>query len=77
MRFLPSGLVPFICSCLLPTLCLARLSFDVESSVEHYGGRGQCLIYRIPGNSLVTGYFKVKPNPNVRVSALVNTIPIL
>lgn len=48
------------------------LSFKVEASTEHYGSRGICIGYRVPGNSLVTGYFDIRnPHPNVRASVLI------
>lgn len=48
------------------------LSFKVEASSEHYGSRGVCIGYRVPANSLVTGYFDVRnPHPGVRANALI------
>jgi len=61
---------------LLPSLlALAALGqalkFLVEPSFEYYGGRGQCVKYRIPGNSLVTGFFKIAPQPDVKSNVVV------
>lgn len=57
----------------LGTLIEAReLNFKIEASHEHYGSRGTCIGYKIPGNSLVTGKFSIRnPYPNVRCSVLI------
>lgn len=48
------------------------LNYRVEATPEHYGSRGVCIGYKVPGNSLVTGYFNVRnPHQNVRASVLI------
>lgn len=47
------------------------IKFMVEPSFEYYGGRGQCVKMRIPGNSLVTGFFKIAPQPDVKSNVVV------
>lgn len=47
------------------------IKFLVEPSFEYYGGRGQCIKMRIPGNSLVTGFFKIAPQPDVKSNVVV------
>lgn len=48
------------------------LNYKVEATSEHYGSRGVCIGYKVPANSLVTGYFRiVNPHPTVRTSVLV------
>ena len=48
------------------------LNYKVEATSEHYGSRGVCIGFRIPANSLVTGFFRIQnPHPNVRPSALI------
>ncbi len=49
----------------------SALRFLVEPSFEYYGGRGQCVKHRIPGNSLVTGYFNISPQPDVKSNVVV------
>lgn len=69
----------FLLACLsiltVGTLMVAAerpLNFRVEASAEHFGTRGTCIGYRVPGNSLVTGSFVVRnPHANVRTGVLI------
>lgn len=48
------------------------LNFKVEATAEHYGSRGVCIEYKIPADSLVTGYVHItNPHPTVRASVLI------
>lgn len=60
-------------------LALGELSFALEPGPEHVSGRGMCIEYRIPANSLVTGSFFAEPiippqpgAPTPRIIATVN-----
>lgn len=57
----------------LPSLVHGReLFYKVEASHEHYGSRGTCIAFKVPGNSLVTGKFTVRnPHSSVRASVLI------
>jgi hypothetical protein len=57
---------------LMSVLQLSRaLKFLVEPSFEYYGGRGQCVKHRVPGHSLVTGFFKIAAQPDVKSNVVV------
>lgn len=48
------------------------LNYRVEATTEHYGNRGVCISYKVPANSLVTGFFNVQnPHQSVRTSVLI------
>lgn len=50
----------------------SSLKYRVEATAEHYGSRGVCIGYKVPGSSLVTGHFQISnPHPNVRASVLI------
>ncbi|PJF16557.1 GOLD domain-containing protein [Paramicrosporidium saccamoebae] len=57
------------------TLVLAEdrpLNYRVEATAEHYGSRGVCVGYDVPGGSLAAGYFHIRnPHPSVRTSVLI------
>lgn len=46
--------------------------FKVEAHADNYLGRGFCVSYQVPGNSLVTGYVQVNnPHQAVRAAAVI------
>lgn len=48
------------------------LKFLAEPSFDYYGGRGQCVKFRIPGHSLVTGFFKIAPQSELKSNVIVS-----
>lgn len=68
-------IMPSVSAFVWALVCLAGLGeaikFLVEPSFEYYGGRGQCLKYRISGGSLCNGYFRIAPQPDVKCNVVV------
>ena len=50
---------------------VSGLKFLAEPSFDYYGGRGQCVKYRVPGHSLVTGYFRINPQQDIKSNVVV------
>lgn len=50
--------------------CLA-LRYMLDSVNEHYTTRGRCILYKIPGHSLVTGKVSAMAPANGRIGAYV------
>lgn len=50
---------------------VSGLKFLAEPSFDYYGGRGQCVKYRVPENSLVTGYFRINPQQDIKSNVVV------
>jgi hypothetical protein len=46
--------------------------FMLDSANEHYTPRGRCVLYKIPGHSLVTGEVSGIPPPNGRIGVYVS-----
>lgn len=51
-----------IIAILATSLTQARLNTFIEPGPEHVSGRGFCIEYNIPANSLLQGYFEVDPS---------------
>lgn len=52
-----------------PTLALRYM---LDSVNEHYTPRGRCILYKIPGHSLVTGKVSAIAPPNGKIAAFVS-----
>lgn len=52
-----------------PTLALRYM---LDSVNEHYTTRGRCILYKIPGHSLVTGKVSAIPPAQGRIGAYVS-----
>ena len=51
--------------------CAHALRFMLDSQNEHYTPRGRCVLYKIPGHSLVTGEVTGVPPANGRIGVFV------
>lgn len=66
----------FFIDVLVVVLCLAvgrvsALHYMLDSTNEHHTPRGRCIVYKIPGNSLVTGKVHGVPPANGRIGVYV------
>lgn len=62
----------------LVLICLTTpslaLRYMLDSVNEHYTTRGRCILYKIPGHSLVTGKVSAIPPANGRIGAYVRIL---